>query len=346
MKALQITAWHSAPELREVAEPVPGAGEVVIRVAAAGACHSDLHILKDFDGEKTGWTLPFTLGHENTGWVHATGAGVRGIEHGQPVAVYGAWGCGQCRTCQLGMDNYCAYALGRRPRGGGLGRDGGLAEFMLVPDSRFLVPLGDLDPVAAAPLTDAGLTPYHAVKRSLPLLVPGSTTVVIGIGGLGHLAVQVLRAVCATRIVAVDTRPDALSLAQRSGAHHSLAAGDNAAAEIRELSTARGADLVLDFVGSESTLQLAVAVARPLSHITLVGLAGGRYPFGFNTVPYEANLATTYWGSRPDLVELLDLARGGHLDTKIQRFALTDAPSMYELLAAGGITGRAVVVPG
>jgi propanol-preferring alcohol dehydrogenase len=345
MKALQITAWKSPPEIMDVPEPEPGPGQVVVRIAGAGACHSDLHLLHDFDSGMLPWGPPFTLGHENTGWVHALGAGATGFEVGEPVAVYGPWGCGTCKRCQVGMENYCERADAIGVAGGGLGLDGGMAELMLVPATRLLVPLGDLDPVDAAPLTDAGLTPYHAIKRSLPRLVPGSSAVVIGVGGLGHLGVQILRAVTASRIIAVDMRKDALALAERGGADHTLQPGDSAADEIRELTKGLGADVVVDFVGADATIALATAVARRYSDVTVVGIGGGSYPFSFFTLPYEVNMATTYWGSRPELMEVLELARAGHITTEVQRFSLEEGPAVYERLAAGDITGRAVVTP-
>src|SRR4051812_33012397 len=228
MKALRMTAWKHEPELLDVAEPEPGPGQVVVRIGGAGACHSDLHLLHDFEGGLLPWGPPFTLGHENAGWVEAVGAGVSGLEVGQPVAVYGPWGCGRCRRCRTGMENYCEHSFELPGAGGGLGFDGGMAPLMLVPDARFLVPLGDLDPVDAAPLTDAGLTPYHAVKRSLALLVPGTTAVVIGAGGLGHMAVQLLRALTPSTIIAVDQRKEALTTALEVGADHGVLAGPDA----------------------------------------------------------------------------------------------------------------------
>ena len=170
MRALQLTAWKSPPALREVPDPEPGPGQVVVRIAAAGACHSDLHLMHDFDAGLLPFALPFTLGHENAGFVEAVGAGVDHVSPGEPVAVYGAWGCGRCHRCHLGAENYCQRAAQLDGAGAGLGCDGGMAPLMLVPQARWLVPLGDLDPVEAAPLTDAALTPYHAIKRSLHLL--------------------------------------------------------------------------------------------------------------------------------------------------------------------------------
>jgi len=345
MQAVQLVQWKHAPEVREVPDPDPAPGEVVIKVAGAGACHSDLHLLHDFEPGVMPYELPFTLGHENTGWVHALGEGAHGFEVGEPVAVYGPWGCGRCIRCRRGMENYCERQAEIGAAGGGLGRDGGMAEYLLVPDARLLVPLGDLDPVEAAPLTDAGLTPYHAIVRSLHLLVPGSTVLVIGAGGLGHLAIQILRAVSPATVVVVDQRQEALDLAVEVGAHHGVLAGDTAAQEVRELSKGLGVDVVIDLVGADPTIQLGAATVRPLGHLTVVGIAGGTLPFSFFTVPYEASVATTYWGSLPELMEVLALAHDGHIRAHVTRFSLAEAPSVYEHLRAGQVSGRAVIVP-
>lgn len=345
MRALRLTSWKSPPELVDAPEPEPGPGQVLVRVEAAGACHSDLHLMQDFEPGDLPFEPPFTLGHENAGRVEATGAGVEGIDVGTPVAVYGPWGCGRCHRCRRGMENYCERQQQIGAMGGGLGRDGGMAELMVVPDARLLGPIDDLDPLQAAPLTDAGLTPYHAIARSLPKLGPGSTTVVIGIGGLGHMAVQILRAVCDTRIVAVDTRDEALELARSIGADHTVMAGDQAADQIHEHTKGRGADVVLDFVGVDPTLQLAARVVRTLSHLTVVGLGGGTFEFGFFALPYEVSLATTYWGSITELMEVLELARRGHIQARVHRFDLEHATDAYRDLEQGRVEGRAVVVP-
>jgi propanol-preferring alcohol dehydrogenase len=291
------------------------------------------------------YSPPFTLGHENAGWVEALGAGVTGLEVGQPVAVYGPWGCGHCIRCRQGMENYCVNQAEIGASGGGLGRDGGMAPLMLVPSARLVVPLGDLDPAQAAPLTDAGLTPYHAIRRSLPKLLPGSSAVVIGVGGLGHMAVQLLAATTATQVIAVDQRPEALELARASGAAITVTAGDEAAAEIRDATKGLGADVVLDVVGADATMQLAAQITRPLGDVTVVGIAGGTLPFGFFAVPYEVSLQTTYWGSIVELMEVLELARRALIRTEVTTYPLDDATSAYEALRAGKLRGRAVVVP-
>jgi propanol-preferring alcohol dehydrogenase len=345
MQALQLTAWKAPPELREVPDPEPGPGQVVVRVAAAGACHSDLHLIHDFEAGLLPYELPFTLGHENAGTVEAVGPGVEHLETGEPVAVYGPWGCGRCWRCHQGVENYCERAGEIGAAGGGLGADGGMAPLMLVPQARWLVPLGDLDPVEAAPLTDAGLTPYHAIKRSLHLLTPGSTAVVIGAGGLGHMAIQILKAMSAAQVVAVDLKQEALDLARSMGADHAVPSDDAAADAIRDVTGGKGADLALDFVGADPTVALAAQVVRSLGHATIVGIGGGTFAFGFFSVPYEVSLATTYWGSLPELSEVLELARRGLIKAHIERYPLTDAVGAYDKLHAGELEGRAVIVP-
>jgi propanol-preferring alcohol dehydrogenase len=220
-----------------------------------------------------------------------------------------------------------------------------MADLMLVPDARLLVPLGDLDPVQAAPLTDAALTPYHAIVRSRHLLGVGSAAVVIGAGGLGHMAIQVLRAITPATVIAVDQRAEALALATGIGAHHGVQAGPDAAEEIRALTSGLGADLVLDLVGADATLQLAAATVRTLGHLTIVGIAGGSLPVNFFSVPYEASVATTYWGSVTELMEVIALAQRGDLTAHVTTFPLTEAVAAYDQLHKGELQGRAVITP-
>ncbi|WP_007027178.1 NAD(P)-dependent alcohol dehydrogenase [Saccharomonospora iraqiensis] len=348
MRALRLLEWRSDPVLTDVDTPEPGPGQVLVRVGGAGVCHSDLHLMREFGAGDMPWNPPFTLGHENAGWVERVGDGVQGLDRGMPVAVYGPWGCGVCQYCLQGIETYCERPEAAPvPRGGaGLGLDGGMAGYLLVPHARHVLPLPEgLDPVVAAPLTDAGLTPYHAVRRSWPKLAPTSTAVVIGIGGLGHLAVQIVKATTAARVVAVDTRSAALDLARDSGADLATPPGEGVAERVRELTRGRGADVVLDCVGSDDTLALAAAVGRVLGDLTVVGLGGGTLPVSFFSMPYEMSVQTTYWGSRFELVEVLELAARGRLHTEITRFGLADAPEAYRRLEEGSLTGRAVVTP-
>jgi propanol-preferring alcohol dehydrogenase len=344
MRAYQLTAWQTPPQMREVSVPEPRPGEVLVKVGGAGACHSDLHLMEWPEGTMD-FDLPFTLGHENAGWVEALGAGVEGLEPGEAVAVYGPWGCGRCRACRRSAENYCERQAEIGAFGGGLGLDGGMAEYMLVPHSRLLLPLGDLDPRDAAPLSDAALTPYHAIKRSLHLLVPGSTAVVIGVGGLGHMAVQILRALSPAKVIAVDTSPEKLALAREVGAEETVESGEDTAEQIRELTGGRGAELVLDDVGADDTLALAREITRFEAHLTVVGLAGGKLQFAFGALPFESQLTIPYWGTAIELIEVLDLARADRIRTHVERFPLDRVEEAYTRMREGTLDGRAVICP-
>ncbi|MBK3643626.1 NAD(P)-dependent alcohol dehydrogenase [Streptomyces sp. MBT33] len=344
MKALQYRTIGAAPEVVTVHDPEPGPGQVLLKVTAAGVCHSDIAVMS-WPAENFPYELPLTLGHEGVGTVAALGAGVSGVREGDAVAVYGPWGCGICAKCAQGKENYClrADALGIRPPG--LGSPGAIAEYLLVDDPRHLVPLDGLDPVAAVPLTDAGLTPYHAIKRSLPKLVPGSTAVVIGTGGLGHVAIQLLRALTPARVVALDVSEDKLRLAREVGAHEAVLSDTDAGAAVRALTGGLGAEVVLDFVGAEPTVRTAGAVAAVEGDITIVGIGGGALPVGFGSLPFEVSVAAPYWGSRGELIEVLDLARSGAVSVHTETYSLDEAPLAYERLHAGEINGRAVILP-
>jgi propanol-preferring alcohol dehydrogenase len=344
VRALQYTTLGRPPEVREVPTPVPGPGEVLLKVTAAGACHSDeFHMGQS--AEEYEYGLPLTLGHEGAGIVSALGAGADGVKEGDSVVVYGPWGCGHCRMCATGAENYCenATALGINPPG--LGSPGAMADYLLVRSSRHLVPLGDLDPVANVALTDAGLTPYHAIKPTLPKLVPGSTAVVIGAGGLGHMAIQVLRALSPARVVALDIGDDKLAFAREVGAHEAFTSGDGAVEQVRGLTGGKGAEAVFDFVGVQATAALAAKVVRPQADIVLVGIGGGTLPVGFFTLPFETSVRAPYWGTRSELFEVLDLARSGAIHVETERFSLEDGPRVYERMHARTLRGRAVIVP-
>ncbi|MGO8917820.1 MAG: NAD(P)-dependent alcohol dehydrogenase [Stellaceae bacterium] len=343
MKAFQLTGWQKRPELCEVPVPEPGPGQVLLKIAGAGACHSDLHLMEAPAGPKP-FQFPFTLGHENAGWVEKLGPGAAGYSVGDPVLVYGPWGCGHCLNCRMGMENNCENSDEARPAG--LGGDGGMAPYMLVPSPRHLIPLGDLDPREVAPLTDAALTSYHAVKRSLHLLGAGSTAVVIGIGGLGQMAVQLLRTLSgATTIVAVDATAEKLAVAKRMGADETLLSGEGAVKRIKDMTRGQGANLVLDIVGVDATLKIAAQVARALGHVTIVGLGGGAMPVNFFTLPHECSAASPYWGSITELVEVVSLAQAGKIKMLVEHFPLERASEAYHLLHDGKIAGRAVITP-
>ncbi|AZS83184.1 NAD(P)-dependent alcohol dehydrogenase [Streptomyces griseoviridis] len=344
MKALQYREIGAAPEVVTVPDPEPGPGQVLLKVTAAGVCHSDIAVMS-WPAEGFPYPLPLTLGHEGVGTVAALGAGVTGVREGDAVAVYGPWGCGSCAKCAQGKENYCLRAgeLGINPPG--LGAPGSMAEYLLVDDARHLVPLGGLDPVAAVPLTDAGLTPYHAIKRSLPKLVPGSTAVVIGTGGLGHVAIQLLRALSPARVVALDVSAEKLELAKKVGAHEVVLSDARASAAVRELTGGVGAEAVFDFVGAAPTVASAGAMAAVEGDVTIVGIGGGTLPVGFGHLAFEVSVSAPYWGSRGELDEVLALARSGAVSVHTETYSLDDAPLAYERLHDGKINGRAVILP-
>ena len=344
MKALQYPAPGADPVVVTVPDPEPGPGQVLLRVSAAGVCHSDIAVMS-MPATALRFPLPLTLGHEGAGVVAALGDGVTGFEAGDSVAVYGPWGCGACHMCAQGKENYCLRAaeLGIFPPG--LGAPGAIAEYLLVDDTRHLVPLDGLDPVTSVPLTDAGLTPYHAIKTSLPKLIPGSTAVVIGAGGLGHVAIQLLRALSPARVIALDVSEEKLALAREVGAHETLISDANAAAKLRAMADGRGAQAVFDFVGAPPTVATAAACVGTEGDATIVGIGGGSAQVGFGVTPYDAAFRAPYWGSRAELIEVLDLARAGSVEVHVETYSLDEAPKAYERLHAGQIRGRAVIVP-
>lgn len=343
MRAVQLVRWQAEPELREVAVPEPGPGEVLVQVGGAGLCHSDLHVMEWPEGTLP-WRLPFTLGHETAGTVAALGSGAGSVAVGDRVLVYGPWGCGACLQCIRGAENLCPNRFALPGAGCGLGYDGGLAEYVLVPSARLLVPLGDLDPREAAPLTDAALTPYHALKPELPRLVPGSSVLVIGVGGLGSVAVQLVRALTPARVVAIDLRESSRARALGYGAHVALDADGLTAADVRE-ELGGAATLALDFVGTDRTLALAAGTIEIGGAVTLIGLGGGTVSTAFGDVPLEWSLRRPSWGTLPELHEVVALARSGEIHIPVEQLALEDAIEGYRRLHAGEVDGRAVVVP-
>lgn len=344
MKAVRFISPGRPPEIVDVKTPAPSAGQVLLKVAGAGVCHSDLHILDhDMGFNRT----PFTLGHENAGYIAALGDGVSGWKEGDAVAVYGPWGCGRCRTCQTSAENYCENHASMPSYGGGLGADGGMAEYMLVPSPRLLVPLGKLDPVAAAPLADAALTPYHAIKSALPLLTPDATVLVVGIGGLGHMAVQILKAMTSACIIAADIDDAKLAHARNLGVDHTVNTrnADAAVEAIAKIAGPRGVTVAIDIVGAQATVDLCVRVVGRNSKLLVVGLAGGVVHYASNSPPWGCEVSIPYWGSRTELMEVISLAEAGKIKADVERFSLEKAPEVYQRLRDGKIKGRAVLQP-
>lgn len=338
MKATRFIEVGKPIQLEELPDPSVGPTDVLVRVAGAGVCHSDLHVI---DGEVNVRQRPITLGHENAGVIEAVGEQVTDLQPGDGVAVFGAWGCGACLQCERGEDNLCL-----RPVFPGVTVDGGWAEKLLVPHPRNLVKLEGLDPVIAAPLTDAALTPYRAVRKVLPRLGPGRTLTVIGVGGLGHMALQIVRALApATQVVAVDLSEDKLALAAELGADHCVAAAGDVGAAVKAATGGAGADAVIDFVGSDASLANAAASLAVGGKLVIVGIAGGTLGFSFWKMPLECEVTTSIWGNRQELKEVLALARRGLIQPHIERQPLEAINEVIARLHAGDVRGRVVLTP-
>ncbi|WP_410221430.1 NAD(P)-dependent alcohol dehydrogenase [Pedobacter sp.] len=341
MKAVRFFGHKDVRVVDDVEKPEPKGDEVLLKIGGAGVCHSDLHVIDEGIMPITG----FTLGHENAGWIEALGPDVKGYKKGDAVLVYGPWGCGHCKPCQHSKENYCDHQS-EMPFGGGLGLNGGMADYMLVPSSRLLVPIHDLDPVIAAPLTDAALTPYSAIKRSLHKLMPDEYVVVIGVGGLGHVAIQILRAMSSSTIIACDITAEKLAFAKELGATHTVNSTDEDAAEqIQKITGIKKAKVVLDFVGAKSTITLGTQVVSLDGDLTLIGLGGGVYEYTMMGLPFGVSMTNPYWGSRTELMEVVGLARQKKIHIEIERYHLDQANEVYDRLRQGKIKGRAVLIP-
>ncbi|MFV0407743.1 MAG: NAD(P)-dependent alcohol dehydrogenase [Propioniciclava sp.] len=344
MKAVQYRELGKGPEVVEIETPEAGPGQIRLKVSAAGLCHSDWFVM-GLPEEQYVYPLPLTLGHEGAGVVDQLGDGVTGVEMGGSYAIYGPWGCGLCHACAQGQENYCPYAAEKGIAPPGLGAPGAMAEYVIVDDARHLVPLGELDPVESVSLTDAGLTPYHAIKTAQHKLYPGSTALVIGVGGLGHVGVQIIRALSQATVIAVDVSEEKLELAREVGAHHTILSGPNAADEVRKLTGGLGAEAVFDFVGVNPTLETARASVAIDGYLHIVGIGGGLLTAGFFSTPFGAAVRAPYWGSRSELMEVLDLRRQGAIGVHVERFSIDQAVAAYAKLHDGTVRGRAVVVP-
>ena len=344
MRAARLQGPGEALRLEDLPLPEPDGSEVRIRVTACGVCHTDLHIV---DGRQSRVELPVTLGHEVSGMVDALGPDAGPLLRrsrlavGDAVIVFGGWGCGTCRECRSGAEQRCP--ISRAP---GFQADGGYAEAMLVPHPGHLVALRSLDPVRAAPLADAGVTPYRAVRRAHGWLVPGARVLLIGCGALGQFALQYLRLLPehgADLTIAVrELDPARLDRASALGADIGLLDGD-AAMTLQAMGGP--ADVVLDLVGNDETLAHAAAVVAPDGLVLLVGEAGGHLSFGFDGPPVESWLTTVAWGSRDDLRDVVRLAARGRLSWNVETMPLEAAAAAHDRLRAGGVDGRLVLVP-
>ncbi len=340
MRVALLTEYHRPLELVERPQPEPrGPHDVVIRVGGAGVCQTDLHAI-DGHMEAAGVRLPLVLGHENAGWVHAVGGAVTTAAVGDPVLLHAAYTCGLCVPCRRGLDMHC-----ERGQFSGLTRDGGFAEYLLA-DERSLVKLpAGVEPAEVAPHADAGITAYHAVKKLLPRLEPGTTAAVIGIGGVGHIGLQLVRVLGSSRVVAVDSDGRRRQLARELGADEVLGDQGDAADAVRELTGGAGADVVFDFVGSDETHALGLRMLARRGVLSLVGYGGTMQVPSIGLISAETAIAGNLVGSWIDLWEVLQLHARGAVTLRTETHPLERVNEVLDRLRQGDITGRAVLVP-
>jgi propanol-preferring alcohol dehydrogenase len=343
MRAVQLTAWESKPEFREVIVPEPDAGELLLRVDAVGLCHSDLHVMSCPPGTLP-YDLPLTLGHEVAGTVVGIGDGVADTWLDRLAVVHGVWSCGRCHNCRRGQENHCLHLEGRV--GCGLGRSGGLANYLIVPSERQLVAADGMTAAKLAPLADAGLTAYHAIRLNREAIAGDSVVMVIGVGGLGHLAVQMLRTTTQAHVVAVDPRQAALDMSLTHGAHIAAPSVGDAVERLRVRSCSPLVDVVLDFVGTDKTMREGADALAPGGRLVVIGGAGGSMSVAKGRdLPLGWHVNAPFWGPRQDLEAVVELARQGLIDPEIEIVRFSETLDAYQRLHEGSVRGRIVVVP-
>ncbi len=341
VKAVRLHRYDERPTVEDVPEPtVRGPYDVVVQVGGAGLCRTDLHIVEGQWAERSNVALPYTLGHENAGWIREVGSAVEHLAPGDTVILHPLVTCGFCRACRAGDDVHCAASAFP-----GIDTDGGMAE-LLRTSARSVVKLDpQTQPADVAALADAGLTAYHAVKKAVPLLFPGSTCVVMGAGGLGHIGIQCLRALTPTRIVVLDRNEQALALAGGWGADETVRVDGGHVDRVLELTDGKGAEVVLDFVGEKGAERDSWA---------MTGRAGSHYVIGYGgtvTVPAldiiatERNVVGNLVGSYNDLAELMVLAQTGRVTLHTRTYPLDAVNDAMDDLDAGRLQGRGVLVP-
>jgi NAD+-dependent secondary alcohol dehydrogenase Adh1 len=341
MRAVRLHAYHRQPVVEEVPEPVAkGPLDVVVRIGGAGVCRTDLHIIDGQWAAAMGVALPYTIGHENAGWVHEVGSAVSNVAVGDPVILHPTPTCGLCRACRAGQDMHCTDSSFP-----GLDSDGGMAEYLLT-SARACVKLApDTRPQDVAALADAGITAYHAVRKAIPLLYPGTTCVVIGAGGLGHIGIQCLAALTAARVIVVDRNPDALELAGKLGARHTVVADGGQVAAVLDLTGGAGAEVVLDFVAEQGAEQDGFAMTGRAGSYFVIGYGGTLHVPTLEIISTERNIIGNIVGSYNDLAELMELAQAGRVTLHTKAYPLDAALDAINDLDAGRVRGRAILVP-
>jgi NAD+-dependent secondary alcohol dehydrogenase Adh1 len=341
MRAVRLHHYGERPVVEEVPEPsLRGPLDVLVRVGGAGLCRTDLHIVQGQWADRSGVGLPYTLGHENAGWVQEVGSGVEHLNPGDAVILHPIVTCGFCRPCRAGDDVHCeAQAFP------GISADGGMAELVRT-SARSVVKLEPgTEPGDVAALADAGLTAYHAVKKALPLLHPGTTCVVVGAGGLGHIGIQCLRTLSATRIITIDASPAALQLATSWGADEVVLADGGHVQRVLDLTNGLGAEVVLDFVAENGAERESWQLTRRAGSHFIIGYGGTVHVATIDMISTERNIVGNLVGSYNDLAELMVLAQTDRVALRTRTYPLDAVNDAMDDLEAGRLQGRGILVP-
>jgi len=344
MKAVRVVGYHKDLQLDEVPEPkITSPLDVIVKIGAAGVCRTDLHILEGQWAEKSGVELPYTIGHENAGWIHAVGDAVSGLKVGDKVILHPLVTCGLCRACRFGDDVHCEDSLFP-----GINTNGGYAEYLKT-GARSVIKLDpSLEPTDVAALADAGLTAYHAVAKAARVLRPGNVVVMIGAGGLGHIGIQVMKAISGATLVVVDRNPDALALAKKLGADHTVQSkeGDDAfVKKVLALTGDKGAEAVIDFVAEGGSTATGVRMLRRAGNYYVVGYGENINVPTIDIISTEINFIGNLVGSYNDLAELMVLAAQGKVVLHTTVYKLDEFQKAIDDLSAGKVRGRAILVP-
>jgi NAD+-dependent secondary alcohol dehydrogenase Adh1 len=341
MKAVRLHGYGQRPVVEEVSEPqLTGPLDVIVRIGGAGLCRTDLHIIEGQWREKSNVELPYTLGHENAGWVQEVGGAVTNVEPGDAVIVHPLVTCGLCRACRAGDDMHCENSLFP-----GISTDGGFAE-LLKTNARAVVRLPDgVEPKDIAAHADAGLTAYHAVKKAARILYPGTTAVVIGAGGLGHIGIQSLKVLSAARVIVLDRSEGSLELARECGADETILVDGSEIEAVRERTGGRGAEVVLDFVGEGGALGDSIAMLREAGTHYVIGYGGVLSVPAIDIISSEINVVGNLVGTYNDLAELMTLAAEGRVTLHTSTYPLDAVNEAMDDLEAGRLHGRGILIP-
>ncbi|QYN37723.1 NAD(P)-dependent alcohol dehydrogenase [Pseudonocardia sp. DSM 110487] len=342
MKAVRVHDYHTDPKIDDIEEPrLQGPLDVIVKIGGAGVCRTDLHILEGQWAAAMAPQLPYVIGHENAGWVHAVGDGVTNVAVGDTVILHPQPSCGLCLACRRGNDMHCSNAFFP----GLSDNDGGMAEYLRT-TARACVKLDPAtNPADVAALADAGITAYHAVRKAVPVLWPGTTAVVQGAGGLGHIGIQCLAALTATRIVVVDKNPAALELAKEIGADETVVADGSHVDAVKDLTGGEGATVVFDFVAEQGAENQAWAMVAPDGFQYVIGYGGQFSAPTLDFVAGEKNVIGNIVGTYTDLAELMVLAQAGKVTLHTKQYPLDAALDALHDLDAGRVRGRAILVP-